>query len=896
MSENIEKTYSYEDFRDETSSFIHDLDNYYIPYSNVRRLISTSASEASLKRQIIDMLIDTEWIDIIEHTIPHLDVAIRNPGRTIEDEEEILPVELSRKISDKSVKHLAQHTNLIMKIEDDKVTPSKILNVYHNETLLTYENKFINTLLNRLLAFVEVRYVALRGRSGISQNISFDFRTNFVDEDTKGTINIKIETNAPLSKSGEETEEQKKANDRFKENFERVEKIYHMLLSYISSDFGRTMGKNFIRPPVIRTNALLKNKDLRECLTLWEYIIGDEKSGVTLINKNFTELPYEDYISEFYDVISLQYQSFYSHFVDKEERGKVYSEDMGQESLPDLNEQLHDDEELFSAYDYERQMMVPITEINKNRRLTPKEKQIQEALRIAILADNHIERDILASEEAAKRSAEAEAQALEMAKRRQDEERKKLEEEALRAYQENIERIRAEEAEKARAEEEARAKAEEEARLKAEEETRAIKEEAERRATEVEAMENARLQARMAVASAAEEIAKREAEKRNAEEQDRIAQENIRRKEEKAAREKAEQEERRKQLEQARIKAAEEARVRAEQEAKERAAEEAKAREAEEKRQAELEKQRKAKEEARLKAEEEARLKAEEEARLKAEEEARLKAEEEERLKAEEEARIKAEEEARRKAEEEARRKAEEEARIKAEEEARRKAEEEARIKAEEEARIKAEEEARIKAEEEARIKAEEEARRKAEEESRIKAEEEARLKAEEEARAKAEEEARIKAEEEARRKAEEEARLKAEEEARIKAEEEARIKAEEEARIKAEEEARIKAEEEARAKAEEEARIKAEEEARIKAEEEARIKAEEEARIEAERTARDLERQAERAKIIRVGEIDINEDEFEKITGYSREKYVALPRKLKKKVAMDLKKHMDEK
>ena len=829
MSEDIEKTYSYEDFRNETSSFVKKLDDYYIPYSNVRKIISESASEASLRRQIIDMLIDTEWIDIIEHTIPHLDTAIRNPGRAIEDEEEILPVELSKKISDKSVKHLAQHTNFIMKIEDDKVTPSKLLNVYHNETMLTYENKFINTLLNRLIAFVEVRYVALRGRSGISQNITFDFKTSFVDEDTKGTIDLKIETNAPLSKSDEETEEQRKANIRFKENYERVEKIYHMLLSYVNSDFGRALGKNYVRPPVIRTNALLKNKDLRECLTLWEYIVSDEKSGVTLISKNFTELPYENYISEFYDVVSLQYQSFYSHFVDRDERGKIYNEEGGQESQPDLNEQLHDEDDLFSVYDYEKKKMVPPGEANKRRRLTPAEKAIQEALKIAILADNHIEKDITAQEEAIKRSEEEEANALEMAKRKEEEARKKLEEEALIAYQANIEKIRKEEEEKARAEAEERRKAEEAARLKAEEETRLIKEEAERRAAEAAAEEEARRQERLSAESIVSAIAKQEADRRDAEEKDRIAQEAIRKKEEDAAREKAEHEARRRELE--------EARLRAEREAKE-----------------------KAEEEARIKAEEEAKRKAEEEARLKAEEEARLKAEEEARIKAEEEARLKAEEEAR----------------LKAEEEARLKAEEEARLKAEEEARLKAEEEARLKAEEEARLKAEEEARLKAEEEARLKAEEEARLKAEEEARLKAEEEARLKAEEEARLKAEEEARLKAEEEARLKAEEEARLKAEEEAKRKAEEEARLKAEEEAKRKAEEEARLKAEEEARLKAEEETKLK-------------------AAREKIVKVGEIEVEEQELERLTGYTRDKYINLPRKLKKKVAMDLKKAIEE-
>ena len=856
MSENIEKTYSYEDFRNETSSFIKKLDDKYIPYANVRQIISTSSSEASLKRQIIDMLIDTEWIDIIEHTIPHLDTAIRNPGRAIEDEEQILPVELSKKISDKSVKHLAQHTNLIMKVEDDKITPAKLLNVYHNETMLTYENKFINTLLNRLIAFVEVRYVALRGRSGISQNITFDFKTTFVDEETKGTIDLKIETNAPLSKSDEETEEQRKANIRFKENYARVERIYHMLLSYVNSDFGRALGKNFVRPPVIRTNALLKNKDLRECLTLWEYIVGDEKSGVTLISKNFTELPYENYISEFYDVVSLQYQSFYSHFIDRDERGRILNEEGGTESQPDLNEQLHDNDDLFSVYDYEKKKMVPASEASSRRRLTSSEKAIQEALRIAILADNQLERKVFAEEEAERLSREAEAAALEAAKKRQEEERKKAEEEALIAYQENLERIRQEEAAKAKAEKEARLKAEEEARLKAEEETKDIREKAEKLAAEEEAAETARKQERFSIENVVAGLAAEEATRRNTEEKERIAEEAARKKEEDAAREKAEHEARRRELEEARLRAEREAKAKAE-------------------------------EEARIKAEEEAKRKAAEEARLKAEEEARIKAEEEARLKAEEEARLKAEEEARLKAEEEARRKAEEEARLKAEEEAKRKAEEEARLKAEEEARLKAEEEARLKAEEEARLKAEEEARIKAEEEARRKAEEEARLKAEEEARLKAEEEARLKAEEEARRKAEEEARLKAEEEARLKAEEEARIKAEEEAKRKAEEEARLKAEEEARLKAEEEARIKAEEEAKRKAEED-KLRAEEEARLRSEEIHR------MRARMIKIGDIEIDEEEFEKHTGYTRHQYVALPRKLKKKVAMELKKSLE--
>src|SRR5690606_36022941 len=57
-----------------------------------------------------------------------------------------------------SIKHLAQHTNLISNIEGDKITPSKILNVFKEESFDTYENRFVNTLINRLYIFINKRY------------------------------------------------------------------------------------------------------------------------------------------------------------------------------------------------------------------------------------------------------------------------------------------------------------------------------------------------------------------------------------------------------------------------------------------------------------------------------------------------------------------------------------------------------------------------------------------------------------------------------------------------------------------------------------------------------------------------------------------------------------------
>ena len=78
----------------------------------------------------MEKAIDVSWVEAIENGLVHLDNFLRNPRRTIEDVEEIVPIALSRKTTVESVKHLAQHTDLIQSIDKKtgKITPSKIVN------------------------------------------------------------------------------------------------------------------------------------------------------------------------------------------------------------------------------------------------------------------------------------------------------------------------------------------------------------------------------------------------------------------------------------------------------------------------------------------------------------------------------------------------------------------------------------------------------------------------------------------------------------------------------------------------------------------------------------------------------------------------------------------------
>ena len=54
-----------------------------------------------------------EWIRQFEEVIHYLDNILRNPKRFIVNEEDIVKVELAKKITVESVIHLTQHTSLI---------------------------------------------------------------------------------------------------------------------------------------------------------------------------------------------------------------------------------------------------------------------------------------------------------------------------------------------------------------------------------------------------------------------------------------------------------------------------------------------------------------------------------------------------------------------------------------------------------------------------------------------------------------------------------------------------------------------------------------------------------------------------------------------------------------
>ena len=413
----------YEEIKAKALSAMRALSKDCARFDEARMLFGSADSSTSLTRSKVTKSIDVEWIEKIEAALPALDVIIRSPSVAIEDVDEVLPVELSRHITERSIKHLSQHTNYILDIKaDGEVVPQKILNVFHEETALTYENKFVNTLLSRLSAFVDKRVRALSGTSGVEMNYRFGYTAeleHFASEEAgrnSARVELRVELTSPTSAAENPTDAE--INERYKEALERIERINRALVGYASSAFAQKLGKNYVRPPVIRTNAILKNKDLRECLNLWEYIESYDKVGYTLVGDKYRELPSADFVGGMYSSAALQYLMLYSA-IDGETGSRLMSHKHLFEAMPDFDDEFdNEDIEDYKVYDSEYRKTVPVSRLMNNRaKLSEDEKNMRRAIIVALRADEKLNEESLREE---------------LEERRLERERRKAEEEARR--------------------------------------------------------------------------------------------------------------------------------------------------------------------------------------------------------------------------------------------------------------------------------------------------------------------------------------------------------------------------------------------------------------------------------------------------------------------------------
>ncbi len=232
--------------------------------------IKQNDSKIKATTKVHKVISDTSWIDMIESSIPYLDNIIRNPRRFIVQEENIVPIEKTKVVTEESIRHLAQNTNLIQDVEEDgTVIPLKLLNVYREETVDLYENRFIKSLVDNLYGFVNDK---LKGevedsRVDVVNNVTYNINQNNLN------VSLKIESkNSELIKesNSEHTLE------------ERIEHIKEVIAAFRSSQFIKGLAASQpVRSPIRKTNVILKEPNFIKALELWEYLESNAIKPIT---------------------------------------------------------------------------------------------------------------------------------------------------------------------------------------------------------------------------------------------------------------------------------------------------------------------------------------------------------------------------------------------------------------------------------------------------------------------------------------------------------------------------------------------------------------------------------------------------------------------------------------
>lgn len=209
---------------------------------------------------------DETWIDTVESYFTSIDNITRNPRTALKYNEEIVPIEKARKVSSRSIRHLASHTHLIKEVRDDgTIMPKKILVTEADTDYGTYENRFIMTLIERLFLFVRKRAEIIRENSESFQKKHFNYKSNFNLNETMVEMNFDLVVKDSL--------DDKKINEYNEKLLKRVDNLDKLVSSLRGSKFMVLMkNQKPVNTPIMRTTVIQKNVDFNNGYLLWLFL------------------------------------------------------------------------------------------------------------------------------------------------------------------------------------------------------------------------------------------------------------------------------------------------------------------------------------------------------------------------------------------------------------------------------------------------------------------------------------------------------------------------------------------------------------------------------------------------------------------------------------------------
>src|SRR5574344_723643 len=250
---------------------------------------------------------DEKWIANLETGFEAIDMIIKNPRTFIKEDAQVVLAALAKRITSESVQNLAMHSEYVREVkEDGTVTPDKILSISTEEDFQIYENRFVMTLIKKLVIFIERRYQFIKDHGETrNSDVLVIHNVTTIDGVTYECDN-RIKASRPSDDNG-----QKEHNA---ELLAKILRLRDRAGYYLHCPFMQKMaGAKPVHNPLAMTNMLLKSPTSHKAYELWKFIDSYEKLGITYSVKETNQEFDETYYKEIYGLVMGDILTLNSH-------------------------------------------------------------------------------------------------------------------------------------------------------------------------------------------------------------------------------------------------------------------------------------------------------------------------------------------------------------------------------------------------------------------------------------------------------------------------------------------------------------------------------------------------------------------------------------------------------
>lgn len=234
-----------------------------------------TARESQCTITFSDCRVDEEWLSRIEQGMDFVGKAIDEERRFIRVNGEVVPIEKVRRVSKESIRHLARHSELISRPQEDDVIPDKLYTVERLNDYATYENRFLYRLLVTAKEFLYKRRAAIAKALG-SYGGSMNARFTLGPSEKSLTFTMKLED----TRNGDDYLTQSS------EVFRRLEKLIRTVDFYLATPLMTELAKEAVISAAITKNNVLKmDKNFKQAVELYDFLATYEQDGFEIEEK-----------------------------------------------------------------------------------------------------------------------------------------------------------------------------------------------------------------------------------------------------------------------------------------------------------------------------------------------------------------------------------------------------------------------------------------------------------------------------------------------------------------------------------------------------------------------------------------------------------------------------------